>query len=199
MKISFHNLRDAINYHLYCPLCQDKMLINDRYVEIRKDWYDDQHCIKFVWTVNDTEIIVDLDTNQFDMNSKYYRPDYGVGEYVGTSPKYSYNPHNCTINGILYSGLGLNCGGCKQYHYVIKLVGVLETRLLTKIELNSETITVMDDSVVHEIKNIYSTGITDYRTIDQEDVKTISLPLITINFNNPWKTIDRLKTLTLFS
>jgi hypothetical protein len=57
----------------------------------------------------------------------------------------------------------------------------------------------MDDSVVHEIKNIYSTGITDYRTIDQEDVKTISLPLITINFNNPWKTIDRLKTLTLFS
>jgi hypothetical protein len=111
---------------------------------------------------------------------------------------------------MLFQGLTNRCGKCERFYYTLQLHIDLNNYILAGVYLNSETIAVDDKKgTIHRIKNVYSTKETEYAYypkgervyLDGAHVgrKSITIPLISLDVDKPEKTIERLKTLIVFS
>jgi hypothetical protein len=142
--------------------------------------------------------------------------DYNTGElkelksasfeeiHTRSYPVYSSNgsAYSAQKYGKQIFGVYCSCGKCGQYGYTLQVHLDLDLGKIICIFLNSETLSFEKGSLLHEIRNIYSTGKTDYRVFDNDNVtetKTLTLPLIPMDLSDPDKTLERIKTLALFS
>jgi hypothetical protein len=137
-------------------------------------------------------------------------PIYGIGS---ASPL-SYNPAtwNTSIrtDGHMMERLLIGCERCYQYDYVIQVIVSIKESRITGLVLNSESLTIDEGNATHEIRNVYSFEKTEYnKFINKSDNThklhnyvgndTVSLPLIPLDLERPYKTLERIKTLVLFS
>jgi hypothetical protein len=207
--MKFHSIRDAISYQSTCPVCHSKMLFNDRYAELKTELgINRSPRTKILWKTDREEILIDVDSDYVEIVNKYFETVPMVTSYTGTVPqRFSTKP---VYDGHLYERLGMTCDDCCQYTYLIKFIIDIGLKRIIDIELNSETLSIEDSKgIVHEIKNIYATDETEYTYFPKGDriyldgshtkEKSITLPLIPLDLDNPNKTVERIKTLILFS
>lgn len=190
------------------------MLIDDHYAEAKTDWQDGKQTLRLLWRSEDGEkMILNPDSSHVEFVEKYFAPEYIAGSSNYSSQAYM----GCIIpkakkiyDGHLYERMGMTCDDCCKYHYLVKFVIDVGMKTLIDIELNSETISLEDGKgTVHEIKNIYPIKETQYAYFPKGDriyldgthvgEKFISLPLIPLDVDNPLKTLERIRTLVLFS
>jgi hypothetical protein len=210
----FVSMRDALEYRKRCPICSSQLLIDDRYAETKIDWDEGKERTRLLWKTQDgEEMIIDPDSSCVRFVDKYFVPEYVVGTSNYSSQAYMGRiipKAKKVYDGHLYERIGMTCDDCCQYHYLVKFVIDVGMKSIINIELNSETISIDDNKgTVHEIKNIYPTKETEYTYFTKGDriyldgthvgEKSITLPLITLDLDNPTKTLERIRTLVLFS
>jgi hypothetical protein len=180
----FSSLHDAINYQISCPVCDYEMQITNSRQNVKDHYNQIDH--KFVWYLGKGEAITaDTDTNKCELVL------------------------NNNVSGCMFLAIWIECEECYQYSYTIRIKIDLTERSVSDINLNSEFITVLDDEhFTHEIRNVYATKQTEYwyttngRTRHKsypKIEKTIILPLVPLNLEQPEKTLERIKSLIVFS
>lgn len=207
--MKFHLIRQALEYQSHCPICSSPMLIDDHYAEAKTDWQDGKQTLKLIWRSEDGEkMVLDPDSSHIVFVEKFFAPEYVTGTNYGGQP--SLKGAKKIYDGHLYERMGMTCDDCCKYHYLVKFVIDVGMKTLIDIELNSETISLEDGKgTIHEIKNIYPIKETQYAYFPKGDriyldgthvgEKSISLPLIPLDVYNPTKTLERIRTLVLFS
>lgn len=107
---------------------------------------------------------------------------------------------NNKYHGKFMHGLSMECMSCCQFSYNIQLHMDIIKRKIVGIFLNSENISIEDHGMIHEIKNIYATDETFYACFPKDGTdKRIILPLIPLDLKYPQNTINRIKSLLIFS
>lgn len=208
----FYSMRDALEYRKHCPICSSSLLIDDRYAETKTDWDEGKQTTKLLWRTEDSEeIVIDPDSSSVSFIDKYFAPEYVVGtsNYSSQTSMGRIPKAKKIYDGHLYERIGMTCDDCCQYNYLVKFIIDVGMKSIVDIELNSETLSIEDDKgIVHEIKNIYATEQTQYTYFPREGKNiegtypidgSITLPLIPLDVDNPTKTLERIRTLVLFS
>jgi hypothetical protein len=175
----FSTFLNAIEYHKSCVLCDSKMDINDRDLatDIGYEFRENKQKVSFfVFSNRDDTVTIDPETNEVEFSLKNI------------------------AGGIFYHGLTIDCKSCCQFSYVIQVRIDLSKRILLGTSLNSETLSIEDSEMVHEIKNIYATKKTEYTYFPKDgSSKRATFPLVSLNLINPKETIGRLRKLLIFS
>ena len=203
----FRTIQDALDYQVYCPMCSARLEIGRGKVDILIDKYDNHTTLS--WSSYDSKLVIDLETNSLISYSltRDMSPVYGIGSNSPVShvPGRS---SNLTTDGHIIERILVGCERCFQYEYIVQVVvGFKESRIVG-LFLNSEFLTIDEKGSTHEIRNVYSFGKTEYNRFvsKAEDIyatavgnDTIILPLIPLDLEQPYKTLERIKTLILFS
>jgi hypothetical protein len=198
----FYSLIQALDYHRCCPLCESRLLVDESEFAERLEYPDGHPYQRYAFRLDykSSDILyVNPYTNEVELKlvrDTYTSPTYGDSTaYIGKTPSYK------SYNGVLYMGLTSSCPKCCQFTYTLKLLINLNERRLEATFLNSETVSLDDKGVTHEIRNVYSTGHTEYFYTKEDSRKemAITLPLIPLDLNNPKKTLERIRTLLIFS
>lgn len=211
--MKFHLIRQALEYQTHCPICSSSLLIDDRYAETKIDWDEGKERTRLLWKTQDgEEMIIDPDSSCVRFVDKYFVPEYVVGTSNYSSQAYMGRiiPRAKRVyDGLLYERIGMTCDDCCRYYYLVKFIIDVGVKTIIDIELNSETLSIEDGKgTVHEIKNLYSIKETEYAYFPKGRVyldgkhvgeKSITLPLIPLDLDNPTKTLERIRTLVLFS
>jgi len=196
----FQTLDEAFHHQSNCPFCHKV---------ITKGWAQ--------MTFDGGETLVEFDLGKTSVTLDYKTGD--LREYKTSSPfeeiatrsypVYASNgsAHSAQRNGKELFRVICACTECSQYTYVLQIHLDMDKRRVVGIFLNSETLSIEKGTDLHEIKNVYATNKTEYSTFtnyESDDIKTndrksIVLPLIPMDLSNPTKTLDRIKTLVLFS
>jgi len=99
------------------------------------------------------------------------------------------------------------CTSCNNYSLMIQMVIALEYMMIAKIVLNSESMSFMEKGGLSEIRNIYTLNKTEYNFFGGEPiegephdfVRSQTLPLISLDRDNPLHTLQRIKNLLIFT
>lgn len=216
MKYTFHNLQHAFDFRPHCPLCHERVLIEGR-SKIETVFHDKtytvgkyvhHHSTRITWRTQDGEEIV-FDPNDSAIEMVYhYSNDITVDGSIGYASA-RFNPsHSHIYDGHLYEKMLFKCEHCGDYEYMIQIIIDVGRKWIDEIVLNHEKLQLKDNNnQIHRVKNIYTFDQTEYTTFypgdwkfdKVKDYKQTTLPLIPVNFDDPKKTIERIKTLVLFS
>lgn len=190
---NFSTFKEGINYKSACPLCKSPLHINDR--DLATDYGHEFRggTPKISFFINQREddtVTVDPETDEVELVLRNRMPE----RISGTS----FTPP--TYNGKLIHALHLNCNSCCQYSFTLQVHLNLTKSKLIGIFLDSESMSIEECSMVHEINNSYSTNKTFYSYFDKEgDSKKVFLPLIPLDHYSPQETIARIRKLLIFS
>ena len=174
---TFSNIKQAVDYHPTCPICNSSLSISNSGV---------------MYDIHDKNIIRILMPESANEYSNYILYLDIITSQIKNEYKFS-----ASYNGLYYQGLTLCCNHCNKFHYVLKLIIDIDKKTVSEIVLNSESVFIRDENgVANRIRNTYYDNTTTYeinfRTI-------INVPMISINFNNTTETFERLKNLIIFS
>lgn len=209
----FKTLLDGCNYQRHCPMCQAKMIINENTASIETKWEwsetEKQTTINWLATQHNTdiELSIQLESNSI-LSYKFTNnitPIYSMGATMQYYyPSNSYPNNSAFINGI-YVRLNFDCERCAQYQYLLQIFVNLSNKTI-HTKLNSETLYIGDNNKLHKINNLYAQAITnysfyspsikDYKDLDKDFYQ---LPLVPFDVQNPHKTLERIKSLILYS
>lgn len=199
--IEFGSLQCALNYRNSCPLCDAELTIDD--VRNYSSYFD--YNIRpgtFVLDKPDLKATIDLRDDQI-LEFKYYPATNAMGAMIGNHP----------INGVLYEKIVKGCDNCSQYTYCIQILFDFNKKNIKSTNLNSETITFWsqeEPGTIHEIRNNYNFNQTEYHYYNGQKISKLNqmyppnetgmkIPLIDLDVSNPFKTLQRIKTLITFS
>lgn len=216
MKHSFYNLQHAFDFRPHCPFCSDRMLIEGRY-KIETSFNDRLYTVsktvrhdstRITWRTQDGEEIV-FNPNDSAIEIVYhYSNDVTVDGSIGYASA-RFNPSHTNIyDGHLYEKMRFKCDNCGDYEYMVQIIIDVGKKSIDDIVLNHEKIEWKDNNnQIHRVRNVYTYDETEYTTFypgdckygKVKDYKQTTLPLIPLNLDEPQKTIDRIKTLVLFS
>jgi hypothetical protein len=197
----FHSFKSALEYQERCPLCQGFTHINDRDLaaDIGYDYRGEGQRVTFyVNRREDDTITINPATDEVELILANRMPDkiYDATTHSITTAQ----PSLPIYNGKLLHALTIDCKNCCQYSYTLQLHFDLAEERLTGIFLNSETLSIENDAIVHEIKNVYSAEETRYTYFLKDGVEKSSiLPLVPLNLTNPNETVSRIRKLLVFS
>lgn len=207
----FDSILAALNYYPNCPICNKELRINDK--ELADDYpYDYDRSLPmpkisfYLNQRNDEVMRIDPITNSveiqiahtdIDISSSGYFADYNAP--VKSINAYGKSPYEIK-GGFFMHALRINCQSCCQFSYALQVHVDLSSKKLAGVFLNSESITVEDGGVAYEIKNIYSTNITEYHYFSAlgSSSKPITLPLVELDVYKPMDTINRIRKLLPF-
>lgn len=182
MITTFKKIRDGINYRTHCPFCKEELFINERDASIV--YKNKQPLLKFN-LMGDDNLLINLVTEEVFTELRQNISSYGYFNY-----------------GVNYHGINIECNNvdCGLYDFTLQIQTNIDKCKINYIILNSERVAIEDDSgILHEIKNIYVNDITEHSYHRESESKTQNLPIIPIDFDNPLKTIQRIKKLIIFS
>jgi len=198
----FNSFKEAIGYRYTCPLCTSNLYINDR--DLARDLINDHghessgdtsKISFFISLIEKDTISIDLETDEVQIifNDRMSKTIWtGPG-----TPKIQAPP---IYNGRFMHGLTIDCKNCCQYSFTLQIHFNLLNKVLSGIYLNSETISIEDGNIVHEIKNSYAAQVTYYSYFMKDgDSKKLPLPLIPLNLLDPKETVARIRNLLIFS
>lgn len=197
--IQFQSFKQAVNYRQLCPLCQCRMHINDR--DLATDYDIDCNIRKdrlcfFLNQREDDKITIDPESGEVDFVLAQRFPDK---LYDYTKQTY-YAPPAPVYNGTMIHALTVDCKNCCQYSYTLQIHFNLTEKRLGKTVLNSESISIEEGNMVHEVKNVYPMNKTEYAYFSKEgDSRKSSLPLIPLDLDSPKETVSRIRKLLIFS
>lgn len=187
----FKSIAEALSYQKICPICEEYMTIDLLGALGRDD--------NIVWALSPNELCINVDTSEVK-----------IIERAVTYPKVNW-PHTTkphVASGLEFVRLGMVCEDCYQYEYVIQIVVDLDKKKIINMYLNSETITIEDDTqTIHEIANSYAFEETEYGSFPRSKGrgaiypkcdKCIKLPLIPLDIHDPLKAVARIKALSAF-
>ena len=229
--IQFPSLLQAIDYAKRCPLCkksihfESDIQVNrqkglnqytglNKYINTAIDWEQDPRnwTTKTTLTFTDvggtsyTDIIsICLETHEVKRKLSYHQ-DLGYGTN-GLLTSYSVCSPSPTVKGDKYLGLGMVCTSCNNYNFMIQIVIALEFMAVSKVLLNSESMSFFEKGGMSEIRNIYTLDKTEYNFFSGEPIKgdpydfvrSQTLPLIPLDKENPLHTLQRVKNLLIFT
>lgn len=203
MIIQFHSVLEALSYHKFCPCCKNSMEVNDRDLVTEYSNRGNSRLAFELSSSSDDVMFIDPVSEEIEIVVNRYIDNsnrYVMGNYSGTVNQ-SNHPYIHVANGFHFSGLTVACNSCCRFDYRIQIRIDLQNKKVAGVVLNSETISWEDeDKMLHEIKNIYPVNKTYYSYFVQGAVdKKIDLPLVPLNLSNPKETVDRIKTLIVFS
>lgn len=197
---SFSCLDEAFHHQNTCPFC-DKVITRG-YTQI---------------SFNGGETLVEFSLYKASITLDYHSGE--IREY-STAPAFqeiatrSYPVYSCNGSAQSATRAGkelfrviCNCNDCGKYAYVLQVHVDMDLKKVIGIFLNSETFSFEKGSHLYEVKNIYATNKTEYSSftnyeLDEakpSDKQSITLPLIPMDLSNPEKTLERIKTLIVFS
>lgn len=206
----FSSLLDGVHYMIGCPLCSKTMSYDfagvtlaakvSRYGDIFHELIFDLNSRDYVKINMETEEVI-LEYNKSFIDYSYVTSGNSPASYI--SPPANYYPIN---DGVLFLRLSKSCEACCQYTYTLGIQADVQKCVVLHTFLNSEHLTLEEDlgSTVYEIRNVYTTGQTEYRTICRKDNsqgtnKPLSLPLVPMDLTDPKATLARVKKLVVFS
>lgn len=182
---NINTLVNAINYKTICPICLGTIKINDKNVTVTTSNLNE--IISLGWQNSMYNKVVVLLEN----NSIHFEPPHTV-------PLYGMPP------GKLYNALQLQCVNCCQYSYTIIVIFDLSNFCVFDVALGYECLSILDNDILHEIKNNYQFKETIY-TCFYDIVgfsigdKSVTLPLIDLDFSVPKRTLERVRNLVVFT
>lgn len=205
----FKSLYEGLQYVTHCPLCKTRTELNDRDAELLPLQAVSAGTInqnikgKLQFHLYDEDILtIDIETGECEVLEEPI-------DWNGRSR-----------SAALFVRLGIDCNDCCQYYYVIRLHINLDNLTVAEVTLDSETISLEQESKVHEIKNSYvketteyslinrssktgdrmgSDGMYQFREITDHVDKLITLPLVPLDLSNPFDTLGRITNLIIFS
>lgn len=195
--IKFYCFLEGLHYRSKCPLCNKQMEINDRDLVERVEYPTGHPYQRFVFYIGKTtDDVMELDPHSEEITVRHQRTMETIYGLKSMSAAGNYTIYN----GLFYHALTINCNSCCQYHYTLQVHADLTEGRLAGTYLNSETISVEESGIVHEIKNVYSTEKTEYACFPKDgSSKRSSIPLIPMNLSDPKETVSRIKKLLIFS
>lgn len=216
MKYLFHNLQHALDFRQYCPFCSERMLIEGR-AKIETVFNDRTYTVskpvrhfstRISWRTEDgEEIWFNPSENTIEIAYRYAN-DMPIGSDVHcSSPRFNRTP-KAIYDGHLYEKMKLVCEHCGNYEYMVQIVIDVGRKRIDEIVLNHEKLEWKEaTNQIHRVRNVYTFDQTEYTTFFPGDGKydkvkewkQTTLPLIPLNLDELQKTIDRIKTLVLFS
>ena len=182
MITKFKKIREGIDYRTHCPFCKEELFINERDAQIT--YKNKQPILKFN-LMGDDILLINIVTEEVMTQLRQNISSYGYFNY-----------------GVNYHGINIECvnSDCGLFDFTLQLQTNIDKREINYVLLNSERISFEDESGrLHEIKNIYVNEATEYTFYTESESKTQRIPIIPIDFNNPLKTIQRIKKLIVFS
>lgn len=194
--LRFYNLEDAFSYQRTCPLCKEGV----RPVDVNMKYGYNSMSVEFIHGSSTFE--VDIHSGQMgDWTERSPRDTYLVGShgsssYTGMTPTYGLQS-----GGVNLIKMEMACHGCEHYRYVVQVHVSLDERRVVALLLNSESVTVKDGVNLTTIKNVYTTGKTEYIVRvpnPTRPLKKAEFPLIPLNMQEPVKTLERIKKLIVF-
>ncbi len=227
--INFYNLPQALNYRYQCPLCQSSMKVEPGCIEWETKSYDPyvrgndfyhpgmngQNYSRTLIKFGDSGYSINIDYETGEVTSVKQTMTDVYGFLTSIPYAYSYTE----LNSFSIFPISMICSNCHAYKYIVQVHVSLSDMRVVNIVLNSESLTFKDKKGLHLIRNIYTVGKTEYnfhdtgdKDINPKDIedtiymgvltqsaKIIDLPLIPMNMEEPIKTLERVKTLVLFS
>jgi hypothetical protein len=200
-QVRFYNLDEASHYRDTCPICKDRVRSED--MDFRYEYQ--QIVAKF--NLGDTTLEVDYHSNAILNVTQHTSYDriYTIGSntYSGMVPQSHRSLHKTGIDLI---SMRMACANknCGRYRYLVQVHTSLEQNRLVALVLNSETLSIEDNAKLYTIKNIYTTDKTELEVRHthvshlHSPQDKIEYPLIPLNIEEPLKTVERLKKLTVF-
>jgi hypothetical protein len=213
----FFNILEAAEHHTKCYICgfmltpnfRGDVLFNSPFNE-KNDRQLKINLSGMVDSDTDDILTIDMNTNQITLHAQRRRQHidyhYDIGGYLGTSnisgrSRSMALPSPRGYGGTIFEGIDISCRNCNRFSYTIQMIiDVAKEHKITSLFLNSEEITFNDGDTAHQIRNIYTTRMTEYRhhTVPHKFGKMISFPLIPLDLENPQETIFRIKKLLPF-
>lgn len=208
----FKNLHEAFYYHPFCPLCQEPIGIDYKEQIVNGSW--DKPKVVTVFTIpGGDEISIDFYTNEVLSYKEFksFSHNYTTG---GTSITSHTGNYNIYTSGKLLFGVSASCSKCSGYSFTLQICVDWETNLAGGIFFNSESLSVEEGEILHEIKNVYATEKTEYDRFNKVEVddgivkmsgysgrrnSTITFPLMPLDHKNPYNLLNRIKNLIVFS
>lgn len=209
----FYNLDEALHHQPSCPFCGDS--IEADYKEITMD--PESHVTKVTATFltgNSSEVSIDYYHNHILAYKE--KSNYSGVYNIGTASTSHHNMGNYSLrkSGSEIFGVSASCTKCAKYGYVLQIHLDWKDWIVSGIFLNSESISIEEGDILHEIKNVYATEKTEYDKftkveVDDGTVKmsgysgrrnsTITFPLMPLDPKNPQALLNRVKNLVIFS
>jgi hypothetical protein len=197
--LKFPSFRAAITYHSQCPICLNPLEINDnRIVSNTKKYHEDIMYHNLTFALGDDMLSIDTRTERIDISIRHpFDPIYTIG----SSTFYNVpGTHPIPSSGIFIQGFNIDCMICCQFSYTLQMIIDMNEVKLAGIYLNSESITVESDGMIHEVRNVYSTHKTEYSSFSKNGgQKSFSLPIVPLDLQFPQDTISRIRKLIIFS
>ena len=199
---AFYNLDEAFGYRRYCPC---KHCGHTLFPEVATIVHSDgNQSVKLALGGN--TLTVGLYSNAV-ISYEEERQNQTVyslsGSYLSRTNR-SYNLHSLSKQGTDMFPVTVSCNNCHRYNYVLQVMVNLSQGCLVGLVLNSETIVVDDYVKMYTIKTIYTTQKTEmeirhlHLSQYHEPEAKIEYPMIPLNIEEPMKTVERLKKLTVF-
>lgn len=198
----FTSLSEALAHKPTCPCCHENLSFDaDVVSKTNSSGFDD---ITITFNFENTLLEVDYVTGHVKKYcetrslEKVYRTDH-------EKPAYIYGNFQPFAN---IFGATVSCHSCRDYRYLLQIHTSKEK--ITDIYLNVEYLSLKDSSgTLHEIKNNFFVKTTEYtyfrpypkgsKSSGFEINNTITLPLIELSASDPQKTLNKIKTLIIFS
>lgn len=208
--IQFDSLIEAIQYIKHCPLCKERLIVKRDTVTRHTLSAIHTWEVETIFTFTESnadysdkiKICMENQTVERDI-TQFRETKYGIQGVVSFHANY---PLTC---GDKYLGLGMECPNCRNYNFMIQIVVSLKPLRMTKICLNSESLTFDGKEKTYEIRNIYTTGQTEYvcyaGTGSGGEEGTVfvqgrqTFPLISFDRNDPHRFLQRVKNLLIFT
>lgn len=195
----FASFHEAINYHSQCPICQNPLEINDnRIVHNTKKYHDESTYHYLTFALGEDTLTIDTHTERIDIVMNHpYNVIYSMG-----SPSAHYVKGHGTIptSGVFIQGFNIDCMICCQFSYTLQMIVDMNEVKLAGVYLNSESVTMETEGIVHEVRNVYSTHKTEYTSFNKSGGhKSVSLPIMPLDLQAPQETISRIRKLIIFS
>ena len=200
--IYFQTINDAINYKINCPLCHTGIVsLNSSDVKSYQSF--DGFRDTLTWTTSQEEVVINLNNDTIEKMTLKSGSVQNFG--YNTTVNYVSQSSSSINNGTMYLRMGFNCEKCRRYYYMAQILVDTKSFKAIKILLNSESILLEDEKGSHEITNTYTMAQTEYLHFTNSNPgpftagKAITLPLIDLDLDHPEKTLERIRTLIVFS
>lgn len=214
----FASIKDALNYIPRCLLCRHDMsglgslvpgAISSLQIDYDNHGYGDYHSV-ITYTLIESgykdHFTINVVNNAITRQTEIETEDQVVNAFSG-SQTFKHSPSLPIASGYQYLHLGVACKSCHKYDYTLQLIICVKPLAMKQIIFNSERLVFQEGewSERRELRNVYTTKKTTYSYFPEPKLGVVrdelkqDFPLLSLNREDPNKTLERVKNLLIFT